>query len=161
MKQLALALALLAAASLAGCATPTVYGPATSPSSLGFSEAPLEAGRWRVTFHGGADIGPRRTYDLALRRAAELTVAQQNDWFEVVDRRTDVAPGSGPTFSIGIGGASFGRGGGIGGGVGTNLGGPGVQSTVTLEVLLGRGPKPSPTAYDARQLLSGLAGAPA
>lgn len=150
----------LLALSVAACATPTVYAPAASPTAVGFSEGQIEANRWRVTFRGGTDADPRRAYDLALRRAAELTMGQQNDWFEVVDRRTDVAPGSGPTFSIGLGGGSFGRGGGLGGGVGTNLGGPGTQSTVTLEVLMGRGPKPSPTAYDARSLLSSLRSAP-
>lgn len=149
----------LAGLSLAACATPTVYAPATAPGALGFSETPLETNRWRVTFRGGTDAGPQRAYDLALRRAAELTVAQRNDWFEVVDRRTDVAPGSGP-FSIGLGGGSFGRGGGLGGGVGTNLGGPGTQSTVTLEVLMGRGPKTSATAYDARQLIDSMTGRP-
>lgn len=158
MKQLAAAL--VAASALAGCATPTVYAPASSATAVGFSEAQIEANRWRVTFRGGTDAQPGRAYDLALRRAAELTVTQQNDWFEVVDRRTDVAPGSGPTFSIGLGGGSFGRGGGLGGGVGTNLGGPGTQSTVTLEVLMGRGPKPSATAYDARAMLNALRGAP-
>lgn len=154
MKQLLAAA--LAAATLAACATPTVYAPATSPSSVGFSEGQIESNRWRVSFRGGTDADARRTYDLALRRAAELTLSQQNDWFQVVDRRTDVAPGNGPTFSVGIGGANFGRHSGIGGGVGTDLGGPGLQSTVTLEVLMGRGSKPDPAAYDARQLLGAM-----
>lgn len=149
--------AVIGASALAACATHTVYAPATSASAVGFSEAQIESNRWRVTFRGGTDAQPGRAYDLALRRAAELTLAQRNDWFEVVDRRTDVAPGNGPTFSIGLGGGSFGRGGGLGGGVGTDLGGPGTQSTVTLEVLVGRGPKPTTTAYDARSLLNSMA----
>jgi len=49
-----------AALSLAACETPTVYGPATSAQASGYSETAIEAGRWRVTFHGGSGADARR-----------------------------------------------------------------------------------------------------
>ena len=160
MKRTFAAAAAVTALALAACTTPTVYAPAASAGAVGYSQTQLEANRWRVSFKGGADADARRAYDLALRRTAELTVQQGYDWFLVADRATDVAPGSGPSFSIGLGGGSFGRGGGVGGGVSTDLGGRGLQSTVTLEVIMGRGAKPSAAAYDARQLIRAVAGSP-
>ncbi len=80
-------LSIVAVLSLAACATtPTVYQPATGPGVLGYVETPIEHDRWRVSFRGagGTDIG--RVGDLALRRAAELTLAKGYDWFRVVGR---------------------------------------------------------------------------
>jgi transketolase N-terminal domain/subunit len=94
---------------------------------------------------------------MALRRAAELTVQNGYQWFNVVSRYTDLADGSysptGPT--IGIGGSSGSFGSGIGVGVGFNFGGNSRQYEATLEILMGRGAKPAdPSTYDAQQVLN-------
>lgn len=150
----------LATTALAACASLAPYGPQTSLNGQGFSEQRLEADRFRVTYRGvGA---PAPVADLALRRAAELTMQQGYDWFEVtqrwIDGRPDSAGGLRPSVSVG---ASSGRYGGysasgVGVGVGLNFSGPEPTST-TLEVLMGRGSRPDrPDAYDARAVADSL-----
>lgn len=78
---------------LSACATPTPYAPAdlTTQRSYnpGFSEVRLEDGRYRLTFAGN-DMTSRDTVETyLLYRAAELTVQDGYDWFEVVNRDTD------------------------------------------------------------------------
>jgi hypothetical protein len=145
----------LAAISLSACETPTVYGPAASATGVGYSETPIEQGRWRVTFRGGSGADAARVGDLLLLRAADLTLAHGYDWFRVTDRYTQPAGGGGgPYVSLGGGETSFGRGSavGVGGGVGFDLsGGPKVART--FDILMGKGPAPTDAdVYDARQI---------
>ena len=155
MKRLLGTLALLA---LAACASaPTRYGPAANASQMGYREQRLEQERYRVSFRGNPDVKGPQVEDMALRRAAELTVQNGYQWFSVVNRYTDLAGGSytptGPT--IGVGGSTGSFGSGIGIGLGFNFGGDSRQFESTLEVLMGRGAKPAdPNAYDAQQVLS-------
>ena len=148
----------LAFLALAACASaPTRYGPAASASEMGYREQRLEQERYRVSFRGNPDLKGPQVEDMALRRAAELTVQNGCQWFSVVSRYTDVAGGSytpsGPT--IGVGGSTGSFGSGIGIGLGFNFGGDSRQFESTLEVLMGRGAKPAdPNAYDAQQVLS-------
>jgi hypothetical protein len=141
---------------LAACATtPTVYQPATGPRAVGYAEAPIERDRWRVSFRGGPGADARRVGDLALRRAAELTLAKGYDWFRITERDVEGAPGGlRPDVSLGFGGGDIGGGRtAVGGaaGIGFNFSGGGEAVTVTLEVLMGRGEAPrEPDAYDAR-----------
>lgn len=145
---------------LAACATtPTVYQPAATPDAVGYAETPIEHDRWRVSFRGGDGASARQVEDLAIRRAAELTLAKGYDWFRVADRQVEGSPGGGlrPDVSVGIGGADFGggRGGGFGagGGVGFSFPAGGRAVTVTLEVLMAHGAAPrEPDAYDAREV---------
>ncbi len=143
----------LAAISLSACETATVYAPAATPTAVGYSEAPIEAGRWRVTFHGGSGADAQRVSDLALLRAADLTLAQGYDWFRVTDRYVEGPHGGGgPYVSLGGGETSFGRGSavGVGGGVGFDLSG-GPQLTSHIDILMGKGDPPhDPDVYDAR-----------
>jgi len=142
--------------TLAACATPTRYGPAGSPHGVGYSERPIEPGRFRIVFRGGEGGGPQLVQDYALLRAAELTLANGADWFQVANRSTDVGPPAGPAFSVGLGGASFGRHSAVGGGVSTGTGGDATY-IATLEIVIGRGPKPdTPDAYDARSVQGSL-----
>lgn len=142
-----------AALLLAGCATaPTLYQPAVGPSAVGFSEYRIEPGRYRITFRGGPGAPIAQVSDYALLRAAELAQADGYDWFRVSDR---FVAGSGPQrssgLSLGVGGGNYGYRSGVGVGLGTsfNLGGPSVASTI--EVMMGRGAKPSDAdVYDAR-----------
>lgn len=155
MKHVLSAFALLA---LAACASaPTKYAAATTSDSVGYREQRLEQERYRVSFRANADLKAPQVEDMALRRAAELTTQNGYDWFHVVTRSTDLASGSyrqaGPT--VGIGGSTGSFGSGVGVGLGFNFGGDDRQYQTTMEILMGRGTKPSdPNAYDARQVLS-------
>ncbi len=153
MKRLFVTAAVAAAGlALAACATMAPYGPATSPSSQGYAEQRIESDRWRVTYRGQGDVA--RVSDYALLRAAELTLGQGYDWFEVTQRWIDGRPGGGVRPSVSIGGGSSRYGGyrssGVGVGVGLNFGGQEPTTTV-LEIRMGRGARPDRgEAYDAR-----------
>ena len=155
MKRLVGAFALLA---LAACATaPTRYVPAASATDMGYREQRLEQERYRVSFRANSDLKGPQVEDMALRRAAELTLQNGYQWFQVVSRDTDLAGGSytpsGPT--VGIGGSTGSYGSGLGVGLGFNFGSDNRQYQSTLEVLMGRGTKPAePNAYDAQQVLN-------
>jgi hypothetical protein len=143
----------LAALSLAACATaPTHFQPAAGRNAVGFSEMRIEPGRYRVTFQGGPGAPAAQVQDYALLRAADLALAQGYDWFRVTDRMTRQNGYGGSSLSVGFGGMSFGRHSATGVGVGTGIplsGGPAL--TTTLEVMMGKGPKPADgDVYDAR-----------
>jgi hypothetical protein len=155
-----LVLATLATLSLGACATPapTVYQPAAGPQAVGYSEYRIEPGRYRVTFQGGPGAPAQRVEDLALLRAADLALAQGYDWFRVADRSFQGRPDRGPYIGLGVGGASFGHHSAVGLGVsnGFSLGG-GPSVTTTLEVVMGKGPRPGGVnVYDARALRENL-----
>jgi len=143
----------LCALALGACATaPTVFQPAGSRGGVGFSEMRIEPGRYRVSFQGGPGAPPAQVQDYALLRAADLAVAEGYDWFRVIERTTRQNGYSGSSLSVGVGGMSFGRHSATGVGVGTGIplgGGPAL--TATLEVLMGKGPRPGDgDVYDAR-----------
>ncbi|HYG25847.1 MAG TPA: hypothetical protein VD906_02975 [Caulobacteraceae bacterium] len=174
-----------AALALAACvSTPTVYAPAapagatTARSSVGFSEYKVESDRYRVTFQGGPGASERLVNDYAFLRAAEITIRDGYDWFQVVDRFGEASGsaygGGGPRISVGAstgsgygrygGYGGYGRGGSFGIGVGTSfpLGGRGYGDgrahSRTIEIVMGKGAKPAdPAAYDARQVAASLA----
>lgn len=154
------------ALSLAACASLAPYGPQPGPGGQGYAEQRIESDRYRVTYNGVGAPGP--VADLALLHAADLTLEQGYDWFEVtqryIDGRPDSAGGVRPSVSVGYG-SSSGRYGGYrysgsstGIGVGLNFSGPSPTSTV-LEVRLGRGAVPDRgEAYDAREVRGALSG---
>jgi hypothetical protein len=154
-RRIALASSLIALI-LAACETapPMAYQPVPGPRGVGFSEQRIEPGRYRIAFRGAPGASRAMVEDYALRRAADLTVADGYDWFRVYDRATTFNPPSGPQVGLSIGGVSFGRRSAVGGGVGTSfpLGGGG-SITATLEVTMGKGPRPpGPDVYDARSV---------
>lgn len=157
-----LLLAAFAAASLAACASPatTVYAPASiTASGTGYEDIRIENDRWRVSFTGAGSASDAQVERLALRRAAELTLQNGFEWFEVVDRRTgregrDRSP-------VRVGG-SVGRTWGSRGYSGTGLGlgislspGQQAQRTVSLEIIAGSGEPRPDRAYDAAQVARG------
>lgn len=150
-----------AVALMAGaCASLQPYGPQAPGGGQGYAEQRIEANRYRITYRGVGAPGP--VADLALRRAAELTLQQGHDWFEVtqrwIDGRPDSAGGVRPSVSVGAGSGRYGgySASGVGVGVGLNFSGPQPTSTL-LEVVLGRGPAPDrPGVYDARQVAAAL-----
>jgi hypothetical protein len=106
-----LALLSIAALSLAACATtPTLYQPATGPQAVGYSEYRIEPGRYRITFRGGSGATAAYVTDLALRRAADLTIQEGAEWFRVSDRMLQGQPDRGPRLSFGVGGSGGGGG---------------------------------------------------
>ena len=153
---------LLAAAcclSLAACVTPTHYQPVTKAGGVGFSELRIEPGRYRITFQGGAGAPEVQVQDYALLRAADLALADGYDWFRVVDRSIRQTGYGGASIGLGVGGASFGRHTATGVGVSAGgiplSGGPELQAS--LEVLMGKGPRPSgPDVYDARAVRASI-----
>ncbi len=156
MKRLTFGLIAASALVLSACASLAPYGPQQSARGQGFSEQRIESNRFRVTYNGVGAIGP--VADRALFRAAQLTVDQGYDWFEVtqrwIDGRPDSAGGVRPSVSIGAGSSRYGgySASGVGVGLGFDLSGPQPTST-TLEIVMGRGAKPErPDAYDARRV---------
>ncbi len=87
----AFAAAVVLAASLAGCATPTPYQPNVrgQSSSGGYSEVRIEPARWRVNFAGNSLTSRETVEGYLLFRAAELTTQNGYDWFSIVDRETN------------------------------------------------------------------------
>lgn len=153
MKRLVLAAAL--SLSVAACAaTPTYYQPAAGPGGVGFSEYRLEPGRYRITFAGGPGAPVNQVSDYALLRAAELALADGYDWFRVSDRFVQGRQGGDSRMSVGVGGGNYGWRSGVGVGLGTSFdlgGGPRLSSTI--EVMMGRGPRPpGADVYDAREV---------
>ena len=150
------ALYLALALAVSGCASAPAYAPAKKPGALGYSSQQIETGRHVVSF---TDADPARARNLALLRAAEITLEEGRDWFEVTNAYAEAAAagrGGGPTISVGGGVASGGRSSvGLGVGLGFPLGGSssGGRQTETLEIVTGAGPKPDrPNAYDARSV---------
>lgn len=152
-------LALAAALGLAACATATPYGPAAREGGAGYAQTRIESDRYRVTFRGTGEAAQLESF--ALRRAAELTLAQGRDWF-VVDQRGVERTGGGPRSSISIGAGSYSGGRtsvGLGAGIGFPLGGGAGDGVARLEIRMGAGAKPQDVnAYDARSVLASAAG---
>lgn len=89
MKRLAAPVSVLAclAVLLGACAAPTPYRPALKGE--GFSDRPIEDGRFRISFAGN-ETTPRATVeDYMLYRAAEVTLANGKDHFVVVQRNVE------------------------------------------------------------------------
>lgn len=152
-----LALASIMVLSLCACATPpTVYGPAANAKSAGYRELQIESDRYRVSFLGNPDLKGPGVEDLALRRAAEIAASNGADWFRVVNRSVELVSGEANRgTTVGVGGSTGSYGGGVGVGLGFDLSPDSRRYQATLEILLGRGPKPSdPAIYDARSILA-------
>lgn len=159
MKTLAIALGAL---SLAACASTPAYGPAARDGAMGYTSQQIEAGRHRVAFTD-KDAGTAR--NMALLRAAEITLMESRDWFEVTAEYLDTERGrsGGSSVSIGGGSGSYGRSSsvGVGVGIGIPLGGGSSsgQTTAVLEIVTGTNPKPDrSTVYDARSVDMNLRG---
>lgn len=72
---------------LAACASSqSLYVPASDEGDVGYTESRLSEDRYRVVFTGGSGTSLETVQDYALLRAAELTIAQNYDWFEVAQR---------------------------------------------------------------------------
>lgn len=142
---------------LTACATSTPYQPAASDRATGYTDYAIESNRYRVVYRASS---PQRAEDFALRRAAELTVQNGYDWFDVVSRSRDAgAASSGVSPRVSVGASTGGYSGlRVGTGIGVNLGSSGSQSVASLEILMGSGPRPEKTSvYDANSILTSMA----
>src|SRR5207247_6272795 len=90
-RSVAAAAALVLAAGLAACATPTPYQPNLpgQQTSGGYSEIRVEPDRWRVSFAGNTLTSRETVEGYLLYRAAELTLQNGYEWFSIEDRHTD------------------------------------------------------------------------
>ncbi len=92
MKRSATALAAVLALGLglAACETATPYQPLSEHNKVsgGFADQRLDAEHFRVSFSGNSMTSRERVETYLLYRAAELTVNEGYDWFEMVDRHT-------------------------------------------------------------------------
>jgi len=152
----------VAAAMLAACTSTQPYGPASGSGKMGYSSQKIETGRYQVAY---TDSDVSRARDRALLRAAELTLQEGADWFEIVNSYTEQpADGRRTGSSVSIGGSSgsYGRSSGVGVGVGIGIpigGSSGPAVTEMLEILTGTGEKPDrPNVYDARSVDINLRG---
>ena len=151
---------LTAIIALTGCATAigTSYGPADD-KGFGYQDSKIESDRFRVAFSGDGATPPDLVEDYALLRAAELTIANNHDWFRVVSRNVSREERGGVGLGAGVGSGSYGRRGGVNVGVGGNFGKVGARQffTARLEILCGSGEMPSDDeVYDARAVVSSI-----
>ncbi len=145
------------AALLAACAAtgPAQYGP-SGASNFGYSSTKIEADRYRIVYRGSGGMPPEMVEDYALRRAAELALANGYDWFRVASRDMAQEERGGVSIGAGFGSGSYGRHGGGSVGVGGNVGRVGAQDyfTVRMEVIMGKGEAPDDGgAYDALSVI--------
>ncbi len=71
------------------CASGPDYAPAASAEALGYSDQRIENDRWRVSYRGDTKMSSAAVQDYALMRAAQLTLENGGDWFEIVTADTD------------------------------------------------------------------------
>lgn len=144
---------------VAACASHSPYGPATSGGASGYTQQKIEAGRYRVSY---TDNDAGRSHDMALLRAAELTLQDGNDWFEITGGYMDQeGAGSGPRSSVSVGGSrgSYGSGVGVGVGFAIPVGSGSAKVTSVIDIVTGKNPKPErPSVYDARSVDINLRG---
>ena len=145
------------AVALGACAAvgPTTYGPADS-KGFGYEESRIESNRYRIIYRGSGGMPPEQVEDFALKRAAEIAVANNYDWFRVIARDLTGEERGGLGIGAGVGGGSYGRRSGVGVGVSGDLGTIGGQDyfTARIEVLMGSGETPEDgDYYNARSMI--------
>jgi hypothetical protein len=176
MKRIAMIAA--TALTLAACATPTPYQPLATRGATtgGYSEVKVTSNRFRVTFAGNTLTSRETVERYLLYRAAEVTLNEGADWFEIADRHTDHQSRTyydSDPFGYGYG--AFWRPTWVYVGRGRYVRtidpwGPGPfwprdfsSETVTrfeasAEIIVGKGPKPGndPAAFDAHEVTKNL-----
>lgn len=76
----------LTALMLAACQTAAPsYRPATTAGGVGYFSAPTANGRHLVAYTGAKNVSAAQVAELALLRAAELTLETGGEWFAVID----------------------------------------------------------------------------
>lgn len=89
---------------LAGCASVPVYRPAPTANDYGYRNTALTASRFRVSFAGGYGVARETVENLALFRAAQVTLSHGATRFRVVSSDTTRVTGhTGPSAAVGYG----------------------------------------------------------
>ncbi len=102
MRFVKLCVAMSSFAVLAACASTSAYVPARSVGDYGYYSSRISENRYRVVFNGRSSTSAGAVKDYALLRAAELTLQEGADWFQIVDRETEKTTTSAPSPSSGI-----------------------------------------------------------
>lgn len=74
--------------TLGACASTPDYVAADGAYDYGHSSRKISENRYRVNFNGKRHADLQDTRDFALLRAAELTLAEGYDWFQIIDRES-------------------------------------------------------------------------
>lgn len=147
-------------ALLTACASQPLYSPAERPDQPGYWETRLTDDRYRVTFVGRNTTSSEAVKNYALLRAAELTLAAGNDWFEIIDRNEDgqLTTRREPNFTVGVGSSCYPFGCPVVGsrwytGVHLDSRRQADRFRSSIEIRMGKGQPDDPTkVYDAREL---------
>ena len=70
------------------CASAPDYRPALTDDGQGYSSQVIEANRYRVTYRGDTAQTSGEVQNMALLRAAEVTMENGGEWFEIVGDET-------------------------------------------------------------------------
>ena len=89
MKRILFASAISALLTLGACASAPAYSPAQSANGVGYTDQRIENDRFRVTYRGGPRMSSAEVQDYTLMRAAQLTLDNGADWFEIINADTD------------------------------------------------------------------------
>ena len=100
IKRIVLLAALL---TLGACASSPRYVAADSASDYGHYARKISENRYRVNYNGGRTTDLHDTRDFALLRAAEMTLSEGYEWFQVVDRETATTLSREPRPAVGFG----------------------------------------------------------
>ena len=137
-------------------ANPTIYQP-IGDGDIGYDEIRIESNRYRVQFNGGKDASRLDVEKLALKRAADLTLANGGEWFRVVkkDIWKDGDRGAGRRTGVGVGASGGSRGSSVGLGVSIDLTPDQSRYIAMLEIIIGQGDQPTDETdiYDAQSVL--------
>jgi hypothetical protein len=162
---------LVIALGLGACAsTSPKYVPAANAEDHGYYSTRLGENRYRVVYNGNVRTGLNTTRGYALLRAAELTVQEGYDWFQIVDRETATSyserPGSGVSYeqtrheetSCGLLGCTRRTHPHSRAGMEVNTGGTDTKYSHALEIVMGKGetPEEGGNYYEARSLSRSL-----
>lgn len=152
------------------CAAGPEYRPALTDDDQGYSSSMIDTGRYRVSYTGDSGQSASEVQNLALLRAAEVTLDNGGDWFEIItdntsgDVRTrkrlaDQGVNTMPELrrDCGVLGCTT-------RGFPVSVRDSDIESETrvvydhTMEILIHQGTKPpnTPTAYDARETAANL-----
>ena len=141
---------------LQACASYSPYQPA-GKNGYGYRHTQLSETQYRVDFKA-RDLEQGKAVDFAMLRAAELTLEKGYDWFEVVDRESDLShqhPDAGFNLTLGSGIYHHSRS-SVFFGTGLRDTDEGIV-TVLLEINMGKGNKPdAQRVYSANALVEKL-----
>lgn len=79
---------IFAVITLSSCASNSAYQAALNDRDYGYSDSQITENRYRINFKGDTRTSSNDVKDMALLRAADLTLLNDYDWFRVVEQDT-------------------------------------------------------------------------